>query len=252
MYRPHTASLSRPGADHEAGSATVTAAAAAARSGARTTAPGRAWGGRTSSTTVPPPCDEVPGDPDARVVRGVASAVTAAGADGHMPTSRRGARAGGSRRASRTGSPRACPPWPRTSPPGCAGLRSPRRSGWPPSCRPRTGEQLAQTILDAVDKAAAARWDAAVLRAAKLPGDVRPQKSAPDGAVVPELAAVGAAAGVASVAPTVGTAATLTSTTAELAWFTTRCGDLILTTAASCTDGRPRRSTSAGPGCWPS
>ncbi|MCB9395092.1 MAG: hypothetical protein H6514_15660 [Acidimicrobiaceae bacterium] len=65
-----------------------------------------------------------------------------------------------------------------------------------------------------------------------------------------ELATVGAATGAAAASPVVGTGATLLAATAELAWFTARSGDLILTMAAL--HGRTARaSTSAGPGCSP-
>ena len=47
-----------------------------------------------------------------------------------------------------------------------------------------------------------------------------------------ELGMAGAAAGAAAAAPTVGTFATLAATTTELAWFTARAGDLVLTMAA--------------------
>jgi len=101
-------------------------------------------------------------------------------------------------------------------------------------------ETMAQSILDAIDKAAASRWGAAVERAATLPGELRPEKvRALTDQLSRELAAIGAAAGVAAVAPTVGTTATLMASTAELAWFTTRCGDLILTIAALHGRGTP-------------
>ena len=92
---------------------------------------------------------------------------------------------------------------------------------------------VADLLLAGVDKAAGARWDAAVERAASLPGQIRPQKiRALTRAMSRELAVTGAAAGVAAAAPAVGTAATLATATAEVAWFTTRAGDLILTIAA--------------------
>ena len=92
---------------------------------------------------------------------------------------------------------------------------------------------VADILLAAIDKAAESRWDAAVERAAALPGDIRPQKiRALTTSMSHELAAAGAAAGLAAAAPVVGTAATLATSAAELAWFTTRAGDLILTIAA--------------------
>ena len=92
---------------------------------------------------------------------------------------------------------------------------------------------VADILLAAIDKAAESRWDAAVERAVALPGDIRPQKiRALTTSMSHELAAAGAAAGLAAAAPVVGTAATLATSAAELAWFTTRAGDLILTIAA--------------------
>lgn len=93
-------------------------------------------------------------------------------------------------------------------------------------------------MLEAIDEVSSARWDAAVERAAALPGGIRPEKikSLTD-SFARELGAAGAAAGAAAVAPAVGTAATVLATTAELGWFTARAGDLILTIAA--THGRP-------------
>lgn len=92
---------------------------------------------------------------------------------------------------------------------------------------------LADIFLAGVDKAASSRWESAVERAAGLPGDIRPQKvRALTTQFARELAAVGAATGVAAAAPAVGTTATIMASTAELAWFTARSGDLILTMAA--------------------
>lgn len=92
---------------------------------------------------------------------------------------------------------------------------------------------LAEIVLDSVDRAASSRWDAAVARAAALPPGVRPQKvKALTDSFARELAAIGAATGAAAAAPAVGTVATLAAATAELAWFTTRAGDLVLTIAA--------------------
>ena len=55
-----------------------------------------------------------------------------------------------------------------------------------------------------------------------------------------ELGAFGAGAGAAAATPAVGTTATLLAAMAELAWFTGRAGDLILTVAAL--HGRPSPS----------
>jgi hypothetical protein len=103
---------------------------------------------------------------------------------------------------------------------------------------PADAERIAQKMLASVDEVSAKRWDAAVKRAAALPGEIRPDKvKALVDSFALELGAFGAGAGVAAAAPAVGTAATLMATTAELAWFTTRAGDLILTIAAL--HGRP-------------
>jgi hypothetical protein len=92
---------------------------------------------------------------------------------------------------------------------------------------------VADLLLAGVDKATSARWSAAVERAAALPGTIRPEKiKALTDSFAREVAVVGAAAGAAVAAPAVGTAATLTATAAEVAWFTARAGDLILTIAA--------------------
>lgn len=96
-------------------------------------------------------------------------------------------------------------------------------------------------LLAGVDTATGARWDAAVERAAALPVGIRPDKiRAVTESFARELAAVGATAGVAAAAPVVGTMATLAFSAAEIAWFTTRAGDLILTIAAL--HGRPTPS----------
>ena len=98
-------------------------------------------------------------------------------------------------------------------------------------------EMLAERFAT-VDAAAISRWDAAVARAAALPGDIRPDKiRALTAQFAKELGAVGAAAGLAAATPAVGTAASLLAATGELSWFTSRSGDLILTIAAL--HGRP-------------
>jgi hypothetical protein len=94
-------------------------------------------------------------------------------------------------------------------------------------------EAVAEKMLGTIDRAADARWDAAVERAASLPGAIRPQKiAALTEAMSRELALVGSLSGAAAAAPAVGTGASLLAVTADLAWFTTRAGDLILTIAA--------------------
>lgn len=99
-------------------------------------------------------------------------------------------------------------------------------------------EALANALMSGVETATSARWEAAVARAAALPGDIRPEKiSALSSSFARELGAVGAAAGMAAATPLVGTGATLMAATVELSWFTARAGDLILTIAAL--HGRP-------------
>jgi hypothetical protein len=94
-------------------------------------------------------------------------------------------------------------------------------------------EPVAAKLLESIDRVASSRWDAAVVRARSLPGTVRPEKiAALTDQVSRELAAVGAASGAAAAAPTVGTVASMLAITADLAWFTTRAGDVILTIAA--------------------
>jgi hypothetical protein len=98
---------------------------------------------------------------------------------------------------------------------------------------PADAERLAAKLLATIDDASANRWEAAVRRAAELPGAIRPEKvHALSDQFARELGMAGAAAGAAAAAPTVGTMATLAATTAELAYFTARAGDLVLTMAA--------------------
>ncbi len=98
---------------------------------------------------------------------------------------------------------------------------------------PTDAERIALRLLTTIDEVSANRWDAAVARAAELPGTIRPEKVRTlTDLFARELGMAGAAAGAAAVAPTVGTGATLLAATAELAWFTGRAGDLILTMAA--------------------
>lgn len=98
---------------------------------------------------------------------------------------------------------------------------------------PADAERLATKLLTTVDDVSANRWEAARSRAAELPGAIRPEKvQALSNQFARELGMAGAAAGAAAAAPTVGTMATIAATTAELAWFTARAGDLVLTMAA--------------------
>jgi hypothetical protein len=97
---------------------------------------------------------------------------------------------------------------------------------------------LNEQLTRAVDDVAANRWEAAVKRAAATPGELRPDKiKALTDSFARQQAAAGAAAGAAAASPLIGTVATLATALAELAWFTTRAGDLILTVAAL--HGRP-------------
>jgi hypothetical protein len=106
---------------------------------------------------------------------------------------------------------------------------------------PAEAERITRRMMQHVDDAAAHRWEAAVQRAAELPGDIRPEKiAALTKSFSRQLGAAGAGAGVAAASPIVGTAATMLAATAELAWFTARAGDLILTIAAL--HGRPEPS----------
>lgn len=98
--------------------------------------------------------------------------------------------------------------------------------------------RLSQRLLDAIDEVSSNRWEAATRRAAALPDGIRPEKiKALTDSFARQLGVAGAAAGAAAVAPGVGAAATMLTTTAELGLFTARAGDLILTIAA--THGRP-------------
>jgi hypothetical protein len=98
---------------------------------------------------------------------------------------------------------------------------------------PGEAEKVAARLLSTIDEVSANRWEAAAARARSLPGDIRPHKvHALTEQFARELGVAGAAAGAAAAAPAVGTVATIAATTAELAWFTGRAGDLILTMAA--------------------
>jgi hypothetical protein len=98
---------------------------------------------------------------------------------------------------------------------------------------PEDVERLSRKMLDAIDDVSANRWDAAKRRADALDGVIRPERiDALTKSFARELGAAGAAAGAATVAPAVGSGATLLTAIAELGWFTSRAGDLILTIAA--------------------
>lgn len=98
--------------------------------------------------------------------------------------------------------------------------------------------RITSAMMSSIDEVSQRRWDAAKERAAAAPGSLRPEKvQVVTRSFQLELGAAGAAAGAAAAAPMVGTFATMSSIAAELAWFTARAGDLILTIAAL--HGRP-------------
>lgn len=98
---------------------------------------------------------------------------------------------------------------------------------------PADAVRLTNQLLTTIDDVSANRWEIAKARAATLPGEVRPDKvDALTRQFSRELGASGAAVGAVAAAPTFGTVSTLAATMAELAWFTTRAGDLVLTIAA--------------------
>jgi hypothetical protein len=99
-------------------------------------------------------------------------------------------------------------------------------------------ERLSRSMLASIDQVSNARWEAAVQRAQALPDGVRPEKiKVLTDSFARELGAFGAGVGAVAATPAVGTGATLLAATAELAWFTGRIGDMILTVAAL--HGRP-------------
>ena len=94
-------------------------------------------------------------------------------------------------------------------------------------------ENLGSVLLDAVDRAATTRWEAAVRRAAGVSGaTVEERAMAVTRTFARELAVAGAATGGAAAVPGVGTATAMAATAADLGWFTLRIADLILTIAA--------------------
>ena len=98
--------------------------------------------------------------------------------------------------------------------------------------RPNVGN-LGLVLLEAVDRAATTRWDAAVRRANGAPGaTVEERAAAVTRTFARELAVAGAATGGAAAVPGVGTATAMAATAADLGWFTLRIADLILTIAA--------------------
>ncbi len=98
---------------------------------------------------------------------------------------------------------------------------------------PADAIRVSTQLLETIDDVSANRWDAAKARAAALSGDLRPDKvEALSRQFSRELSAAGAAVGATAATPAIGTFTTLAATFAELAWFTGRAGDLVLTIAA--------------------
>lgn len=94
-------------------------------------------------------------------------------------------------------------------------------------------DNLGSVLLQAVDRAATSRWDAAVRRAAAVSGATVEERAATvTRTFCRELAVAGAATGGAAAVPGVGTATAMAATAADLGWFTLRIADLILTIAA--------------------
>ena len=98
---------------------------------------------------------------------------------------------------------------------------------------PGGGGSLGSVLLEAVDRAATTRWDAAVRRAASASGaTIEVKVAAVTRTFARELAVAGAATGGAAAVPGVGTAAAMAATAADMGWFTLRIADLVLTIAA--------------------
>lgn len=95
-----------------------------------------------------------------------------------------------------------------------------------------TSASIGHTVLSAVDNAASARWDRAVLRASRTHGSREERVAQVRKLFAAELSAAGAAIGGAAAVPAVGTAAAVTMGVAEVGWITVRVADLILTIAA--------------------
>lgn len=91
---------------------------------------------------------------------------------------------------------------------------------------------LGAVVLQAVDKAVAARWDRAQRVAAKTTGSHDERVDALRRRFVREAGAAGAAVGAASAAPGAGLFTFAGTTAAELGWFTLRASDLILALGA--------------------
>lgn len=91
---------------------------------------------------------------------------------------------------------------------------------------------VGSAVLRAVDTVVANRWGAAQQRAAGYAGPPAEQLSQLRMTFARELGAVGAVAGGMAAVPGVGTGTSLAASTAELAWFTGRSADIILTVAA--------------------
>ena len=93
--------------------------------------------------------------------------------------------------------------------------------------------EVGETVLGAVDKAVAQRWEPAKRAAATTSGTHAERIAELERAFTRELTAVGAAAGAAAAVPGAGTALVLGSGAAELGWVTLRAADHILRIAAA-------------------
>lgn len=94
-------------------------------------------------------------------------------------------------------------------------------------------DKLPGAVIQAgVDQVVTSRWDDAQQRAAATTGTRTERVEQLVNQFARELAVMGAVTGGAAAAPGVGTIVTLSTTAAELGWFTLRAGDLILAIAA--------------------
>lgn len=92
--------------------------------------------------------------------------------------------------------------------------------------------RIGDAVSTAVDSVVENRWEAARSRAAATGGDHRSRVATLVESTRQELVVVGAAAGGTAALPGVGTIASLSTTAAEMAWFTGRSGELIMAIAA--------------------
>lgn len=106
--------------------------------------------------------------------------------------------------------------------------RTPRRAGAATVVRASVGQQL----VEAVDRAASTRWEAARQRAGALEGPRDEQVGVVTARVRRELGLAGAASGGTAAVPGVGLVTATAAFAAELGWSTVRLTDLIMTIAA--------------------